>query len=107
MGQEERLEEQLGDDHAVDDGFDSAVTDDPEESEQDSEELGEDEAIDTSEFDSAMGELVDAEELEIVDELPEKEQNARSLATRRAIEQRMEEKQLQEDLDYLDLDLAE
>ena len=50
--------------------------------------------------------LVDYDdEVEAVDdELSLKEQNARSLAIRRAIEQRMERKRLDEDLDYLDFD---
>ena len=38
-------------------------------------------------------------------ELSSKEQSARSLEIRRAIEERMEEKQMHEDLDYLDYDL--
>jgi len=37
--------------------------------------------------------------------LPQRDQNARALAIRRAIEQRMEQKRLARDLDYLDLDL--
>jgi hypothetical protein len=42
-------------------------------------------------------------ELKVVDEvLSQKEQNARSLAIRRAIEQRIEERRLHDDLDYLD-----
>lgn len=45
------------------------------------------------------------EDLRAVDEaLSQKDQNARSLAIRRAIEARMEEKKLNTDLDYLDLD---
>lgn len=38
-------------------------------------------------------------------DLPQKDQNARALAIRRAIEQRLEQKRLARDLDYLDLDL--
>ncbi|MDZ7669421.1 MAG: hypothetical protein U5Q16_08355 [Gammaproteobacteria bacterium] len=34
-----------------------------------------------------------------------KDQNARALAIRRAIEERLESKRLSRDLDYLDLDL--
>ena len=64
-------------------------------------------------------ELEDAEDLDEIDdesegelrvveeELSQREQNARSLAIRRAIEQRMEQKRLDEDLDYLDLDMED
>ena len=46
----------------------------------------------------------DEEEVDAVVELTSKEQSARSLEIRRAIERRMEERQLHEDVDYLDLD---
>ena len=52
--------------------------------------------------DETSGALKVAEE-----ELSQREQNARSLAIRRAIERRMEKKRLDEDLDYLDLDLED
>ena len=52
--------------------------------------------------DETEGELRAVEE-----ELSPREQNARSLAIRRAIEQRMEQKRLDEDLDYLDLDMED
>lgn len=46
------------------------------------------------------------EDLKVVDEaLSHKDQNARALAIRRAIEERLESKRLSRDLDYLDLDL--
>lgn len=46
------------------------------------------------------------EDLKVVDEaLSHKDQNARALAVRRAIEERLEAKRLSKDLDYLDLDL--
>ena len=46
------------------------------------------------------------EDLKVVDEvLSHKDQNARALAIRRAIEERLEAKRLSRDLDYLDLDL--
>lgn len=46
------------------------------------------------------------EDLKVVDEaLSHKDQNARALAIRRAIEERLEAKRLSHDLDYLDLDL--
>jgi hypothetical protein len=45
-------------------------------------------------------------DLKVVDEvLSHKDQNARALAIRRAIEERLEAKRLSRDLDYLDLDL--
>jgi hypothetical protein len=75
--------------------------------EKDAEELGEDEEIDAEEFDTALDEEYDGEVQVAEAELSPKEQNARSLAIRKAIEQRMERKQLDEDLDYLDLDLDE
>ena len=77
--------------------------------EVDAEELGEDEEIDTEDFDADL----DEDEPDDVDlqtaetELSPKEQNARSLAVRKAIEQRMERRQLDEDLDPLDLNLDE
>jgi hypothetical protein len=44
-------------------------------------------------------------DLKVVDEvLSHKDQNARALAIRRAIEERLETKRLSRDLDYLDLD---
>ena len=46
-------------------------------------------------------------DIDEVVELSSKEQSARSLEIRRAIEARMEEKQMHEDLDYLDYDLDE
>jgi len=46
----------------------------------------------------------DGELRALEDELSQRDQNARSLAIRRAIEQRMEERRLSRDLDYLDLD---
>lgn len=46
------------------------------------------------------------EDLKVVDEaLSHKDQGARALAIRRAIEERLEAKRLSQDLDYLDLDL--
>ena len=60
--------------------------------------------LDEDELDDDLDEET-AEELKAVDDvLSQKEQNARSLAIRRALEQRMEEKKLTDDLDYLDLD---
>ncbi len=45
------------------------------------------------------------DDIESVVELSSKEQSARSLAIRRAIEERLEDRQLHEDLDYLDTEL--
>ena len=47
----------------------------------------------------------DTEAVEVVVELSSKEQSARSLEIRRAIEKRMEDRRFHEDLDYLDYDL--
>lgn len=101
---EDRVDERLAEDPADSTSLDAfAGTDD---SEQDAEELGEDEAIDTSDFEAAIEDLDDPAPGFVAadEELSQKEQNARSLAARRAIEQRMEQKQLDEDLNYLDLD---
>lgn len=72
-----------------------------------SEELGEDEEIEELDDDGVTD--LDEEtqnELKVVDEvLSQKELNARSLAIRRAIEQRAEDRRLHndvDDLDYLD-----
>lgn len=79
--------------------------------EADAEELGEDEEIDAEKFDADLDEdelNEDNNDLQVAAaELTPKEQNARSLAIRRAIEQRIERKQLDEHLDPLDLDLDE
>ncbi len=68
-----------------------------------------DEEIDDEEdpeaFDDGEGFESD-EDVRVVDEaLSHKDQNARALAIRRAIEERLEAKRLSRDLDYLDLDL--
>ena len=72
--------------------------------EAEEQELGEDEEID--DLDDALDEDLDdetASELKAVDEaLSQKELNAKSLAIRRALEERAEEKRLHDDLDYLD-----
>jgi hypothetical protein len=76
-----------------------------EEEESATEEAGE------GEFGEAIGDDVLDEydeadvDLKVVDEvLSHKDQNARALAIRRAIEERLEAKRLSRDLDYLDLD---
>lgn len=78
---------------------------------------GDEEIESTDENDDLEGELGEAlddeeafvegdEDLKVVDEaLSHKDQNARALAIRRAIEERLEAKRLSRDLDYLDLDL--
>lgn len=84
----------------VDEDFEDLADDELEV--EDSEELGEDEEIDDLDDDD-LDDLDEDDELKAVDEaLSQKEQNARSLAIRRAIEQRMEEKKLHDELDYLD-----
>jgi len=57
--------------------------------------------------DDVLDEYEDSDiDLKVVDEaLSQKDQNARALAIRRAIEERLESKRLSRDLDYLDLDL--
>ena len=104
---EDRLDEGLGDEPAI--GGDAEDTLTETEEEIDADELGEDEPIDTTDFEAAIEDLDESDSgLAAADEeLSQKEQNARSLAARRAIEKRMEQKQLEEDLDYLDLDLDE
>jgi hypothetical protein len=68
-------------------------------------ELEEDFAGDLAEDELSGFEEVD-EDLKAVDEaLSHKDQNARALAVRRAIEERLEAKRMSRDLDYLDLDL--
>lgn len=76
---------------------------------EDSEEAGEDEGVEIDDADD-LDDLDDDEDGElraVEEELSQKDQNARSLAIRRAIEARMEQKRLDEDLDYLDLDLED
>jgi chromatin segregation and condensation protein Rec8/ScpA/Scc1 (kleisin family) len=84
----------------VDEDFEDLADDELEV--EDSEELGEDEEIEDLDDDD-LDDLDEDDEMKAVDEaLSQKEQNARSLAIRRAIEQRMEEKKLHDELDYLD-----
>lgn len=86
------------------------AAEDADELDEEDEELGEDEEIDADGVldedenfdDDATNEIATVEE-----ELSQKEQNARSLAIRRAIEQQMDQKRLDEDLDFLDLDKEE
>ncbi len=79
------------------------------EDDADEEELGEDEAIDADSIELGDAELDedDGELMAVEEALSQKEQNAKSLAIRRAIEQRMDKKRLDEDLDYLDLDMED
>ncbi|MFW6092545.1 MAG: hypothetical protein ACODAC_01135 [Pseudomonadota bacterium] len=76
-----------------------------ESTDEDDEELEEEYAEDLGE--EEVEELEDGDEdLKVVDEaLSHRDSNARALAIRRAIEERMEAKRLSRDLDYLDLDL--
>ncbi|MCZ6644132.1 MAG: hypothetical protein O7F71_21365 [Gammaproteobacteria bacterium] len=81
---------------------------DEEESEEgeDQEEIVDENYETPLEDDDFIADEEDSDAQLVADEvLTPKEQDARSLAIRRAIEQRMEQKKLDEDLDYLDLDL--
>lgn len=106
QSEEDRADERLGEDSPIGVGTDDVTAPDPDDVEADSEELGDDEEIDITDFEAAIEDLDDPDSgfAAADEELSQKEQNARSLAVRRAIEQRMEQKQLDEDLDYLDLD---
>lgn len=86
---------------AVDAAEPAEPEEEPEESEADDDEL----ADELDDDESAEYDDVD-DELNVVDEaLSHRDQNARALAIRRAIEERLEAKRLSRDLDYLDLDL--
>jgi hypothetical protein len=109
--QEEEIEDLDGDDEIVDQG-------EPEESEGTEESVSEEETSadegPEGEFGEAIADDVLDEfdesdvDLKVVDEvLSHKDQNARALAIRRAIEERLEAKRLSKDLDYLDLDLED
>ncbi len=76
-----------------------------ESTEEETEELEEEYADELDE--ESIGDFEETDEdLKVVDEaLSHKDSNARALAIRRAIEERMEAKRLSKDLDYLDLDL--
>lgn len=88
------------------DDFQAAVVD----GEVDQDEFAESDADDVSpdidEFDDELDEDP-AEDIDAVVELSSKEQSARSLEVRRAIEARQEQKRLDEDIDYLDLDFED
>ncbi len=77
------------------------------EDEEESEALEEDfkETLAEDDIDAFDEDEVD-EDLKVVDEaLNQKDQNARTLAIRRALEEREESRRISEDLDYLDLDI--
>jgi len=96
------------------DSDDEEVEDfDPEESVDEVEEAEEPEELEESfkeslgddDIDEFQSDDVD-EDLKVVDEvLNHKDQNARTLAIRRALEEREEARRISEDLDYLDLDV--
>ena len=117
------------DDHIGDSGRDEDLVERDEgregvrDAEPDTDDALDSELDDADEFEAVDDEGSDAEDTEIdafedddgdaseegidideVVELSSKEQSARSLEIRRALEERMERKQLSEDLDYLDLD---
>jgi len=75
-------------------------------------EVEEVEAGDGEDYEDALDDDIEGfdedvdEDLRLADEiLNHKDQNARALAIRRAIEERQEAKRISRDLDYLDLDL--
>jgi hypothetical protein len=115
MGRKHREEiEDLDDDEGIVDQTESDEAGDGGqavvEEEAAEEETGADETAE-GEFGEAIGEDEIDEyddtdlDLKVVDEvLSHKDQNARALAIRRAIEERLEAKRLSRDLDYLDLD---
>ena len=79
---------------------------DQEQEEEDEEEIVDEDYEAPLEDDDFISDDDDSEEQVLADEaLSPKEQDARSLAIRRAIERRQEQKKLDEDLNYLDLDL--
>ena len=93
------------------------IADDPPDSEGEDAEV-EDTAAEDDEFAEAEDDITeleddavlgdddeDAEEFDVEVELTSKEQSARALEIRRKIEQRMEERQFHNDIDYLDYDL--
>jgi hypothetical protein len=92
-------------------GLDDQTEGVAEDGEVEQEATAEDEPLpdeDLAEFEGEEGEEGEEDlELDGFVELSQKEQNARALAIRRAIEQRLEQKRLNEDLDdldYLDVD---
>lgn len=91
------------DDHVKDVRLDADVEDTEAEEDEFADEDGDDVTTDLTEFEAEVDD--GDEDIDAVVELTSKEQSARSLEIRRAIERRMEEKRLQEDLDYLDTDL--
>ena len=94
-----------GEDERLPDDPDAETEADDAEDEDEFAEDDEDVAAELDEFDADIdGDSDDAEDIDAVVELSAKEQNARSLEIRRAIEERMEDKQMHEDLDYLDMD---
>lgn len=98
------VDEELPDEDEVVEGEDV----DPDDVEQDAdsaEDFDEDETIEgfDEDFDAEDGE--DDEAVGLDETLSSKEQSARQLAIRRAIEERREARKMSEDLDYLDYDL--
>ncbi|HEX7038111.1 MAG TPA: hypothetical protein VF210_20265 [Pseudomonadales bacterium] len=97
-------DEELGGPEGEEEEIESADEETSELDEEFADELDEEE---TDDFDDPDVEFDDSDEdLKVVDEvLSHKDQNARALAIRRAIEERLEARRLSRDLDYLDLDL--
>lgn len=99
----------IDEDRLGNEDVDASDVDEEESSSQEEDEFGDEDAeVALAEFDDEVeGEASDdgdAADIDEVVELTSKEQSARTLEIRRAIEERMEQRQLHEDLDYLDLD---
>ena len=95
------------DEDEVDD-LDTEETVDTAEENDEGDDLEEEEGYEASLGDDDIDSFEDDvdEDLKLVDEvLNHKDENARALAIRRAIEERQEARRISQDLDYLDLDL--
>ena len=91
----------------IDEEFEDSVDD----FDSDEEELGEDEEIEDLDDDDLDDDDLDDDDLDdetrselkaAEEALSQKEQNARALAIRRALEERAENRRMHDDLDYLD-----
>lgn len=93
----------------IDDDLEQA-SDIEEDAAEDEFDTGDSDELSAEDLDEFEGDLADGDDLDSVKVLddknvPSKEQSGRALEIRRAIEERIEERQLNEDLDYLDYDL--
>ncbi len=97
------------DEERIDDDLEQA-SDIEEDAAEDEFDTGDSDELPAEDLDEFEGDLADGDDLDSVKVLddkivPSKEQSGRALEIRRAIEERIEERQLNEDLDYLDYDL--